>query len=150
MLMILERLPIDIVEIVIVKSNNYYLFQNLKKLILKLSEPKRELRINDKLTEVVVSKCCIYYKLNGLFHREYNKPSVIYYKCSRFDENSYLYFLNGEYERSDGFSRITNNKRDRGYNTYYSEDYQELFVNTNYRWKNDKIEEIIERGFEYF
>lgn len=75
---ILNAILIDVVEMVIVLSKNYELFQMLKKLIIRLQEPSRVSRINDKLTIICGDEYGYIAELNFDSHREYDKPYIIY------------------------------------------------------------------------
>lgn len=72
------RIPIDIVEMVIVSSDTYDLFKSLQEILSKLQESQRVSRINDKLTHFENRHYGINYTLNNKLHREYNKPRRIY------------------------------------------------------------------------
>lgn len=150
--MLLERLPIDIVEIVIMKSDEYGLFKELRVFLPKLLEPRRIARINDKLTKVELWNDSIIYILDGDYHREYNKPNVIYCENDGFNGILYQYKSNAICKRNDGFSRISKYYRDRdcGYDNYNNQNSQELVINPKYVYYNIKLNKIIQRGFEYF
>lgn len=80
MLTLISTIPIDVLEIIIVSSKNYELFETIKKVIVKLQEPSRMFRINDKLTicKKTSSENGYKYELDGYIHREYDKPAWLY------------------------------------------------------------------------
>lgn len=141
----LTRVPIDIVEMVIVSSDNYKLFIQLQKLLLKLQELKRVARIKDKLTKVTNNHRIIEYTLFYECHREYNKPAQIYYDFTMYTSTVYNYHQNGVYKRDDGYSRINLYYRDDGRDNFNNKNSQELFIHKSYYYNR-----IVNRGFNYF
>ena len=99
--MMLGRISIDIVEIVIVKSDNYEIYRELKTMLSKLSESKRVARINDKLTKVYHHSISLEYRLHGMGHREYDKPSLI------STTGKHLYEKYDERNRDIGYQEIS-------------------------------------------
>lgn len=74
---LLHKIPIDIVEIVIVKSKSFDLFNTLESMIKKLKRINISERIKDKLTICVYRNRDINYYLNYNLYRAYDKPYSI-------------------------------------------------------------------------
>lgn len=150
-MLLLERLPIDLVEMVIVKSDSYKLFEKLRIMLPKLNESKRESRIKDKLTKVYHTGYSLEYVLYNMNHREYNKPAVIYHKCDDLFTLTYMYYISNNLRRNDGFVRINGYYRDNGlYHDTDSENSQELLVSMDYNYYKHRLYRIIDRGFKHF
>lgn len=123
----LSRFPIDLVEIVVVASDDYKLFQKLQQIFSKLNEPNRIARINDKMTKVNFTNYGIEYRLNNCEHREYNKPSFVGMK---YWTMGYVYRrFNVLYRDNDGCVSVSHNGRSTNiYNLSSIVDIDELLV----------------------
>lgn len=99
MLTILNSILVDIVEMIIVSSKNYELFDTMKKVIVKLQESSIVSRINNKLSECYPEdKFAYHIKLNDgkiNYHREYDKPA-------RYDDDDgFVWYYDGLVHRRD-------------------------------------------------
>lgn len=117
--MLLSKVPIDIVEMVIVISDSYNVYENLQKNLIKLQENTRLSRINDKLTKVYIRYNDILYRLNNKPHREYDKPSYIL----KHSSNAYFYYIYSLHDcqmKRNGYSIIDITCRKHDVNCEYT------------------------------
>lgn len=89
-----NRIPNDVVEIVVVYSRSCDLYKQLKELVKKFKDKCIETRVRDKLTVKYIYNNAICYTLNGVDNREYNKPCYVSRYNSFLHENCCIYKRN--------------------------------------------------------
>lgn len=89
-----NRIPSDVLEIVVVYSRSYDLFIELKEIVEKFKDNQVETRVRDKLTEKCVVEYGIQFVLHNKSNREYNKPCYLSSKDQFALSHYYLYERN--------------------------------------------------------
>lgn len=75
--LMLNRLPLDVSEMIIVYTRSYKSFKNTKEIVDKFNDKRVEERVRDKLTIKTKTEDAIKFTLEGNLSREYNKPCFI-------------------------------------------------------------------------
>lgn len=73
----LNRIPSDVVEIVVVYTKSYDSYIELKEIVEKFNDEELHTRIRDKLTTKHVDMYAVRYSLKNISYRGYDKPYYI-------------------------------------------------------------------------